>query len=101
MKNRKGFTMVEIIVSITLFAFIGLSVGISLTNINKKREYNSETEVVNKIKSAADVYLSTNKVEMNKLYTTKAYLTINISELQTAGLLSTNIIDPTTGDYLS
>jgi prepilin-type N-terminal cleavage/methylation domain-containing protein len=102
MKNKKkGFTLVELIISITLLALIGLSIGISLTKVSKSREKDSEDVVINKVKSAADVYLSTNTEEMNKLYTSNSYLIIKVSELKSAGLLDENLTDPTTGDTLS
>ena len=56
---------------------------------------------MSKIKSAADVYLSSNPTEQNKLYSTKSYLLIKIGDLTKSGLVDKNIIDPTTSEKIS
>lgn len=60
MNNKKGFTLIEIIVSILLIVLIaGSVIGITLTNKNKKEE--KIEEVTRKIQEAAGVYLAINK----------------------------------------
>ena len=60
MKNKKGFTLIEIIISLTLIILIGGTVvGLILSNNNKKEE--KIMEVTRKIQEAAGVYLSINK----------------------------------------
>ena len=42
--NKKGFTLVEIIVSVALLALIGVIVGISLNSTIKKQQISSYEE---------------------------------------------------------
>ena len=60
MKNKKGFTIIEIIVSLTLVLLIGgIVIGLNVTNNKKKEE--KIIEVTKKIQEAAGVYLAVNK----------------------------------------
>lgn len=60
MNNKKGFTLVEIIVCIVLILLIsGSFIGITLFNKNKKEE--NILKVTKKIQEAAGVYLAINK----------------------------------------
>ena len=44
--NKKGFTLVEIIVTITLIALIGIVIGVSLTKTIKIQEDTGKTKVI-------------------------------------------------------
>ena len=101
MKRKKGFTLVELIVSISLLAIIGISIGVSLNKVNKSQNNNDETLFINKIKSAADVYLSVSSSLLNSLYTDKAYVKIGVQKLVENGLIDKNLIDPNTGKKIS
>ena len=56
--NKKGFTLVEIIVSVALLALIGVIVGISLNSTIKKQQISSYEEYVEKVKSSALLYVN-------------------------------------------
>ena len=101
MKRKKGFTLVELIVSISLLAIIGISIGVSLNKVNKNQNNNDKEVVISKIKSAADVYLSGNSTVLNSLYTDKAYVLIKVSDLISEGLIDKNLTDPTTGTAIA
>ena len=57
MKNKKGFTLIEIIVSLVLIALIA-TISVVLISKNNKQEY---SEITNKIIRAASVYIATEK----------------------------------------
>ena len=79
MKNKKGFTLVEIIAVIALIAVI---VGIFIVNLvgkNDPKENNKDT--VKQILSAADAYVSANKSEIEKLYEGYNFVDITIGDL--------------------
>ena len=56
--NKKGFKLVEIIVSVALLALIGVIVGISLNSTIKKQQISSYEEYVEKVKSSALLYVN-------------------------------------------
>lgn len=95
MKN-KGFTLVEIVSTLVILALIGIVIGI---NLNKSFKTNETTEYNNfekMIKSAADIYVTSSNKIKNDLDTVKGYYIITVKELQDAGLLGTDLINPKT-----
>lgn len=91
MKN-KGFTLVEIIISLVLLAAIGLLIA---TNLNKSFDKFNEDEydqIVSRINSAVDIYVDNNPNIKNELESTKAFVYVTIKELMDAGLLDKNIL---------
>lgn len=96
MKNKKGFTLVEIIAVIALIAVI---VGIFIVNLvgkNDPKENNKDT--VKQILSAADAYVSANKSEIEKLYEGYNFVDITIGDLRSNGLLSEDITNKETSE---
>lgn len=96
MKNKKGFTLVEIIAVIALIAVI---VGIFIVNLvgkNDPKENNKDT--VKQILSAADAYVSANKSEIEKLYEGYNFVDITIGDLKSNGLLSEDITNKETNE---
>lgn len=96
MKNKKGFTLVEIIAVIALIAVI---VGIFIVNLvgkNDPKENNKDT--VKQILSAADAYVSANKSEIEKLYEGYNFVDITIGDLKNNGLLSEDITNKETNE---
>lgn len=96
MKNKKGFTLVEIIAVIALIAVI---IGIFIVNLvgkNDPKENNKDT--VKQILSAADAYVSANKTEIEKLYEGYNFVDITIGDLKRNGLLSDDITNKETNE---
>ena len=77
MKNKKGFTLIEIIVCIVLISLIATISIILLKNNSDKSEDKNKKEIV----SAADVYFSLNDKYKKELEENNGYLVLNISEL--------------------
>ena len=100
MEKKKGFTLIEVIVSITLLAVIGITIGLSFNKLNNSQSKEDEEFVVSKIKSAADVYLTGNESLLNELYSNKSYLVITLKDLKDAGLITESLKDPNSGKEL-
>ena len=96
MKNKKGFTLVEIIVVIALIAVI---VGIFIVNlVGKNDPKENNKDMVKQILSAADAYVSANKSEIEKLYEGYNFVDITIGDLKNNGLLSEDITNKETSE---
>ena len=98
MKNKKGFTLIELIMVIVVIGIVAMIAIQSVTKRivdSKERAYNIE---VNNIKSAAKKYMLENqKVDEYHLNT----LCINISTLQNKGYLEKgNIRNPKTDEII-
>ena len=84
--NKKGYTIIELIITISLIAIIGVAVSINLNHLSKKDSYAINEEYISEIKSAANYYATNNKT----LYQTKE-ITITVKDLIDEGLLNTSI----------
>lgn len=96
--KQKGFTMIEIIISITLVALIGITIAVSLNKQKSTTDANDYTSYVNKVISAADVYLTDNKSTINELESEKGYIKVNVSEISKGGFIDSSLVNPKTGD---
>ena len=85
MKN-KGFTLVELIITITLIAIISVTIGVSMSGMLGRQEERQAEEYVNTIAEAACVY-----AEVNDITTSTS---VKISDLISAGLLSSELTNP-------
>ena len=85
MKNS-GFTLVELIITITLIAIISVTIGVSMSGMLGRQEERQAEEYVNTIAEAACVY-----AEVNDITTSTS---VKISDLISAGLLSSELTNP-------
>ena len=53
MKNKKGFTLIELVIAIGLLSIFAITIGISLNRTLKSQKLKEQQEFVEKIKSAA------------------------------------------------
>lgn len=91
MKNKKGFTLIEIIVCLVLITAIGTGVTLTIVkNDNPQEKIDNVTKVV---KSASEVYLSANTQLVDKLNKNQGFLVLDVQELIELGYLKTNIFD--------
>lgn len=92
--KRKGFTLVEIIVTVGLLAVLAVIIILNVNNNLKYQEDKEYAEFINKIKSAANVYIAASP-EVEKYVKMEKYYIITIDNLNDAGLISTStLIDP-------
>ena len=85
MKNN-GFTLVELIITITLIAIISVSIGVSINGMLSRQEEDQAEQYAKDIADAACVYAEVNDITTNS--------TVTINELISAGLLSKDLINP-------
>ena len=78
MKN-KGFTLVEVVISLVILVAIGLVVGVGLNKVFDKNKNEDYDTLINQIISSADAYLSGNTTLLNQLQTDRGYLIIKVA----------------------
>ena len=94
--NKKGFTLVEILVSIGLLALLGSVIAISLNRVFKDNNIKNYNEYVEKIKSSAMLYVN-NTVDIINDLNDSSFKIITIGNLIDNGYLKDNIINPDMG----
>ncbi len=67
MKKKKGFTLVELIVTIALLALIGSVIAINMVGLNKKQEDKEQTRIESLIKAAAESYVTVEHIQTDCL----------------------------------
>ncbi len=94
MMNKKGFTLIEAIVSIALIALVSTILVVSITNLRKKQNEKDWKKLVDRVETATEAYLEFNSEIKTTVYSgTTQY--VLIEELVNEGLLDENyLIDP-------
>ena len=95
--NKKGFTLVEILVSIGLLALLGSVIGISLNKVFKDNNRKNYNEYVEKIKSSAMLYVN-NTVDIINDLNDSSFKIITIGNLIDNGYLKDNLVNPDTSE---
>lgn len=97
MKNKKGFTLIEIIVTISLLALISTIVLLSISTAKQKHDTETWNKLTTRVKSAASAYMDDSE-GLKALVYSGATVYIEVGDLINAGLLDENYItDPTDG----
>ena len=86
MKNN-GFTLVELIITITLIAIISVSIGVSISGMLSREKESQAEEYDKTIADAACVYAELNDIT----YTTDE---VTIQDLLDAGLITKDLTNP-------
>ncbi len=101
MKNKKGFTLTELLIVIVLLVSIIGTTIFGVEEISKQAENKSLDELIKDIERATDIYFSNNEVY------TKALLNGEIEEkctrlyvLQNENLIDIDLKNPTTGERI-
>ena len=87
----KGFTLIELIVTITLLAIISVTIGVSVSNILYNQKEKDAKTLKNKIENAACVYVETIDENISE---------VTLKLLITEGLLDEDLTDPLTKESL-
>ena len=93
MKNKKGFTMIEIIVCISIMIVIGVGSFIGIRLVDKHIKTTKLQQMSDKILQAANVYLETDKEANKELYTNKNGVIIPVRKLVNEGLIDVGNIN--------
>ena len=101
MKNKKGFTLMELLVCIALLGLIALIASISFISVNNNQKQKDYENIVENIISASKTYVGLNKNNvkdnLKDLNTVDLPLTLLIEN----GLLDEAIKDPRTKEKIS
>jgi len=97
---KRGFTIVEIIISIGLIVLIGTISLVSFNIAKKNAKIRSLDNMSEKIYTAANVYIETNSELKDELYKNKNGLKIPLTTLENSGLIDFQDIDLTEEDYV-
>ena len=93
MKDKKGFTLIELIVTIALIALITVSVGVSMNGMLDKQTEKEYASYVKTIENTACSYAEI------KGYTSN--INIRIGDLINYGILREDLKNPKTDKYVS
>lgn len=99
-KRKKGFTLVELLVTIVLLGVIGGIVIYNMTSVSTSSKQKEYERFVAAVKSAAGVYADNNSDVFNDLYVNKAYLYITTGDLITNGYLAEDLKNPYTEEKI-
>ena len=94
--NNHGFTLIELIIAISLVVVVALMFANNMEGINRSTSETSFIRTVNKIKVAATALVSGNQIIEDDIKFGKGYFSVTIRELIEGGLLDKNTIDPRT-----
>ena len=97
MKNKKGFTLVEILVSIGLLALLGSVIAISLNRVFKDNNIKNYNEYVEKIKSSAMLFVN-NTVDIINDLNDNSFKIITIGDLIDNGYVNDTLVNPNTDE---
>ena len=97
MRNKKGFTLVEVLVSIGLLALLGSVIAISLNRVFKDNNIKNYDEYVEKIKSAAMLYVN-NTVDIINDLNDNSFKIITIGDLIDNGYVNDTLVNPSTDE---
>lgn len=95
-KSRKGFTLVELLVTIILLGVVGAVVIYNMTSVNSTSKETEYERFVSAVKSAAAVYADMNPEAFKTLYESKAFIYFTAGDLITRGLLDEKLENPYT-----
>lgn len=91
--NKKGFTLVEIVVCISLLVIIGVGSFVGIRLVDKHIKITKLQQMSDKILQAANVYLETDKEANKELYTNKNGVIIPVRKLVNEGLIDVGNIN--------
>ena len=97
MKSRKGFTLVELLVTIVLLGVVAAIIIFNVTNVSKNSKKTEYERFVASIKSSASLYADMNPEAFQDLYINKSFIYITVGDLINSGLIDEKIKNPYTG----
>lgn len=99
MKN-KGFTLIEIIITITIMALIAITLGTNMLGLFSKEEDKEKESFVRKLTDAACMYVETSFSSNERANCKRNGCVISIDNLISKGLIEDNLKDPETDEFI-
>ena len=99
-KNSKGFTLVELIVTIVLLSVVAAIIIFNVSSISKnslEKEYEAFRQAV---LSGAESYSLKEKDAFNELFSNKAYIYFTTGDVISAGYLREDLVNPRTKERI-
>ena len=98
MKSKKGFTLVELLVTIVLLGVVATVIIFNVTNVSKNSKKTEYERFIASIKSSASLYADMNPEAFQDLYINKSFIYITVGDLINSGLVDEKIKNPYTGE---
>ena len=93
MRNKKGFTLIELVLVISIVALLLMAIGLT-SGVKENARVHAAAESVKTLRTAAESYIASGNM---------TYTGISVSGLQTAGYLPASFVaagsNPWGGDY--
>lgn len=100
MKNKKGFTLTELLIVIVIVVSISIGSIIGINQVQKEISKNRLDELIIEIEEAADVYISLNDVYIDQILNDNESICTKIYILQSEGLLKGDLINPVNNERI-
>mgnify|MGYP004664494051 FL=1 len=98
--NKKGFTILEIVITLSLIATVALLFSNSFDNIEHNQKISESKMFLNKIYNATNIYIDSNPAVNGFLYK-GGYALFQVKKLIDGGYLDENIINPKTNKKIN
>lgn len=96
-KLKRGFTLIEMVISVGLLSILAVIIIVNINKNLKDQQAKEYAEFIDKIKSAANVYMAANPDAEIFAKDDDGYNIISIDRLVETGLISTDtLVDPST-----
>lgn len=90
MNNNKGFTLIELIITVAITAALSITIGLSASMIMKKSKLNKEINNLKDIMNAASIF---SELSDNGICTEGSNCNVTISHLVNRGLVDKGIVN--------
>lgn len=95
--NKKGFTLVELIITIGLMALIGIVIATNMSGLFSKQNDEEYEAFKKKMEDSACMYVELYNKEACKV----AGCTISVEQLIKVGYIEDTLKDPSTGEFIT
>lgn len=99
-KNTKGYTLIELLVTISIMISILVLAMISYTKITKNKKEEAYKQVKEEIISAAEYYVVANEAKLKENLEQNGEITVSVNELVKEDLLG-RVVDPRTSQNIN